>query len=345
MNNVLTQIIIKLLESEMRKPGKEKANLVYLSPVLLWVGIVCTGIFLIPGLFVPLSTGEWDMALFFLAFAALGCTLIIAYCNCRIRYSDTEFKVKFFLGYRRTFHYAEIESIQGKQRDVKLRVRGCTVRLDEAAVGKAEFLAVARKQYRIAHGGKAIPEVKKRKFDLFNGHVDNPGEFLSVYLLIPCFMIVMLLIGVLSASPTPLEELTYITASVESGAVSENDLVLHVDGRVLEIWSYERALGDTERFLQDCSNGTEYTIGYRTVTNDEDEITGYCIEYLEDQAGEIWITPREAYINRFWEVGWVFAGFCLIWLCFCGISVYVGRNPHKFSKRTIRLFFKDGYVH
>lgn len=344
MSNVLTRIIMKLMEAEMRKPGKEKASLVYLSPVLLCVGILGTCIFLIPGLLIPLCTGKWDSA-FFLGFAALSSTLIIAYRNCRIRYNDTEFTVKFFLGYRKTFRYEEIESIQGRQRDVKLRVRGCTVRIDETAVGKTQFLAVARKQYRITHGGKSIPEVRKKKLDLFNGHVDNPEEFLFVYLLIPCFMFGMILVCFFSSSPTALEELTYITASVESCAVSENDLALFIDGHVLEIWSYERALEDTEPFLQDCGNGMVYTIGYRTVTNDDDEITGYCIEYLEDQTGALWLTPQEAYNNRFWEICWVIAGFCLIWLGFCGISIYVGRNPHKFSKRTIRLFFKDGYVH
>jgi hypothetical protein len=49
MNHGITNVIIKLLDREMKKPRQGKENLVYLSPVLLWVGIVCTGLFLIPG--------------------------------------------------------------------------------------------------------------------------------------------------------------------------------------------------------------------------------------------------------------------------------------------------------
>jgi hypothetical protein len=109
-------------------------------------------------------------------------------------YDKEGFTVKYFLGYRRHFSYSEIESIQGNLRDVKLRVRGCTVRVDEAAIGKLEFLAFAKKQYRIHSGGKAIPKAKP-KGDIFNGHVDNPSEFIFAYLLVLLFMPGMLLIS------------------------------------------------------------------------------------------------------------------------------------------------------
>ena len=348
MNQVLTNIIIKLLDREMKKPRQGKENLVYLSPVLLWVGIVCTALFLIPGLIVPLCTGWSGEYLFFLAFAAFSSTLIIAYINCRIRYTEEEFTVKNFFGIRRTFRYEDIQSIQGSHRDVKLKVRGRTVRIDEAAVGKLDFLRMAKKRYRTAHGGKPIPEIKKSKWDVFNGHVDNPGEFVFGYVFMLLFMPVAFVFCFLLSEPTPLEEMTYVTAPVSRMAVAEDDktdLVLVLDGTELEVWGYEHTLTDAEAFRNACNAGEIFTVGYRQVKNDEGEVTGFSAEYAEDSRGTVWLTPQAAYNNRFREVAIIFGIFEIVWIIIVAASVYVGRNPHKFSRKFVRLFFKDGYVH
>lgn len=347
MNRGLTNVIVKLVDREMHKPRASREGVVYLSPVLLWVGIICTALFLIPGLIVPLATGSWETWPF-LCFAVLGASLIVGYINCRIWYNEDGFAVKYFLGYRRHFSYSEIESIQGWRRDVKLKVRGCTVRVDEVAVGKWEFLDFARKKYRIHSGGKAIPVVKKSKWDPFNGHVDNPGEFVFAYLLLLVFMPGAMLVCWLVTEPTPMEEMTFVTAEVAWTKPAEDDktdLVLYAGGTEMEIWGYKNTLSDPDAFLRGCKNGEIFTVGYRTVTNDEDEITGFSAEYIQDSSGKIWITPEMAKNNRFREVAVIFGVLELIWLAFCGASIYVGRNPHKFSKKTVRLFFKDGYVH
>lgn len=345
MNHGLTQAIVRLLDQEMRKPRKGSTGVVYLSPVLLWIGIVCTAIFLIPGLFVPLHTGDWSMGWFFLVMAVLSSTLIVAYINCRIWYTEESFTVRYFWGFRRTFSYGEIESVQGKQRDVKLKVRRCTVRVDEFAVGRKEFLNVARKQYRIATGGKAIPVAQKPKWDIFNGHVENSGEFLAVYITLCLFMPVLTAVLWFVVEPTPMEDLTIVTGQVEVIAVDERNLVIRAGGEAMEIRGYEKTLADTQAFLDASEQGAVFKIGYRIVTNDEDEITGFCAEYIQDSGGKVWITPQGAKEYRFESTAGVFALVELMLLAYCGASIYVGRNPHKFSKKVIRQFFKDGYVH
>lgn len=349
MNHGITNVIIKLLDREMKKPRQGKENLVYLSPVLLWVGIVCTGLFLIPGLLVPLFTGEWaGEYLFFLAFAVFSSSLVVAYINCRIWYTEEEFTVRNFLGIRRTFRYEEIESIQGSHRDVILKVRGRTVRIDEAAVGKLEFLRLAKKRYRTAHGGNPIPEIKKSKWDIFNGHVDNPGEFLVGYGFMLLFMPAAFLLCFFLSEPTPMEEMTFVTAPIVRMTVAEDDktdLVLLAAGTEMEIWGYQHTLSDAEAFLAAGRAGEVFTIGYRVVRNDEKEVTGLSAEYIEDTEGKVWLTPRAAYNNRFREVSIIFGIFEVVWIAIVAASVYVGRNPSKFSKKVIRLFFKDGYVH
>lgn len=345
MNQALTQFVVRLVENAAKKPRKTTAGMVYLSPVLLWVGMICGSIFLIPGLLVPLHTGNWTGGIFFLCFSAMGFSIVVGYINCRIFYTESEFTVKYFLGYRRTFTYDQIESIRGNTRDVKLMVNGCAVRIDELSVGKAEFLNMARKQYRITHGGKAIPKITKDKWDPFNGHVDNPGEMLFAYLLVALFIPVMLLICYFTVKPTPMEELTMVSGTVTEISVDGRNLVLRVENMEMEIWGYKRTLTDAAEYIRICNQGEVFTLGYRTVTNDNHEITGYCVEYILDSRGNTWITPQVARNDRFFVAGFMFSVVELVWLAFCSVSIYVGRNPHKFSKRIIRWFFKDGYVH
>lgn len=345
MNHGLTSLFLAIFERELHKPRKGKDNLVFLSPVLLWTGILLTGVFLIPGLFVPLSTGDWSMGWLFLVMAFLSSTLIVAYINCRIWYTEDSFTVKYFFGFRRTFSYAEIESIQGKQRDIKLRVRGCTVHVDETAVGKKEFLTVAKRKYRLTHGGKAIPVAQKPKWDIFKGHVENPGEFLVVYIILCLFMPVLTAVLWFAVEPTPMEELTMVTGQVEILGVEDNDLLIRCGGAEMEIWGYERSLSDKESFLSVCDAGVAQTIGYRPVYNDDKELTGYAAEYIQSGEDKIYLTPQGAKEYRFKSTAGVFVLVELMLLAYCGMSVYVGRNPRKFSKKFIRQFFKDGYVH
>lgn len=344
MKRLISQLAVRMVEESAKNPRKGTAGLVRLPRLLLWVGAVCGGIFMIPGLLVPLQTGEWTMAVFFLCFAALSFSLVIGYINCRVFYNESEFTVKYFLGYRRTFAYHQIEAMRGSNRDIKLIVAGHAVRIDELAVGRREFLDLARKQYRISHGGKAIPKIEKDKWDLFNGHVDNPGQFLFAYLLIALFIPGMLLFGFFTVKPTPLEELNMVTGPVTRATVDESDLVLNVRGIEMEIWRYRRALPDADAFTEGYRRGETFTFGYRTVT-DEGKFVGYCVEYILDSRGITHMTPRDAWEQRFFTASVALVAVEGIWLIFCGLSIYVGRNPHKFSKRIVSWFFRDGYVH
>ena len=344
MHQAITQLVVRLVEKAAKKPGKAKENLVYLSPVLLWVGILCGGIFLIPGLLVPFHTGDWASGIIFLCFSALSFSMVVGYLNCRIYYTESEFTVKYFLGYRRTFTYDQIEAIRGSHRDIKLMVNGHAVRIDELSVGREKFLSIARKQYRITHGGKAIPKIEKDKWDPFNGHVDNPGQFVFAYLLVALFMPAALIICFFTVKPTPMEELSMVTDTVTSTVVDGSDLVLRVDGIEIEIWGYSRALDDPAGLIRDLQRGEIFTFGYRTVT-DDGKFIGHCVEYIRDSRGNSRFTPQDARNERFVTAGLAFSIVELIWLAFCGISIYVGRNPYKFSKRVVRWFFKEGYIH
>ena len=345
MNHLLTQLAVRLVENAAKKPKKGTEGLVYQSPVLLWVGIIGSVFFLIPGLLVPLHNGEWLSGIFFLGFSAMSFSLVIAYINCRIYYTESEFTAKNFLGFRRTFTYNQVESIRGNiRRDVKLKVAGRTVNLDELSVGKVEFLDMVHKQYRLTHGGKALPETIKDRWDPFQGHVDNPGEMVFSYLLVAVILPAVLLFSFFATKATPMEELTIVSGTVTHYEVDSSNLILRVKGVDTEVWGYRRSLTDPDAFLRSCANDPYLTLGYRTVT-DEGQITGYCTEYIEDQWGTVWITPQDARNERIFTAAMALGFFELFWLAYCGASIYVGRNPHKFSKRVLRQFFREGYVH
>lgn len=338
------RIVLDLLDKQMRKPREAKENQVFLNPILLGVGIVCTVLFLIPGLIVPLFTGNWETWPF-LGFAALGASLILGYCNCRIWYNEEGFTVRYLLGYRRHFTYDQIESIQGWNRDVKLKVRGCSVRVDELAVGKREFLGYAKKRYRTLSGGKPIPVVEKGRWDPFNGHVDNPGEIVAVYVLISVILPALVLGAFLTLDPTPMEELTFFVSAVSYEDEENTDLLILAEDRMVGVWGYQRTIAEPQAFLALCDEAECFIMGYRTLLDEDGNITDYSVEYIEDSSGKIWMTPEDAFEYRFYSVFWVILGFELLWLAYCGASVYVGRNPRKFSKKVIRMFFKEGYVH
>ena len=51
------------------------------------------------------------------------------------------------------------------------------------------------------------------------------------------------------------------------------------------------------------------------------------------------------HVRGAWPMVALFGGFSLLWAALVFFSIRVGRNPERYSKKVIRLFFKDGYVH
>ncbi len=344
MEKAITRFLIGLMEKEAKKPGQEEAGLVKLSPVLLWVGLVCGGLFLIPGLLVPVLQGEYlPENWFFLAMAAACLAMVMAYFHCRIRYTDTEFTVRYFLGFRRTFRYEEIQAIRSR-RGVTLRVRGRTVRIDELSVGTEEFLRLARKKYRTAHGGKPIPKAPAETWDPFNGHVDSPGEFLFLYALVEVLLIGTMIFGMASMEPWPEKELTFYEGPLQVLEENTFSALLLADSREIQVNDYLRSLMKQEAFFQACRQGQVFTLGYRPLT-DEGEIIGYEAELIRDGAGKTWRTPKDGYHSDLVLLGGLLLGMQVLWLGIVALSIRIGRNPQKYPKRVIRWFFKDGYVH
>ncbi len=53
---------------------------------------------------------------------------------------------------------------------------------------------------------------------------------------------------------------------------------------------------------------------------------------------------NEIYIQDSLAAIIILNGLLLAWIVFMACSIVVGRNPRKFSKKVVRMFFKDEYV-
>lgn len=349
LSKFISNTVVKAVDKQLHKQKDGDGKTVHLPMLMLIIGVGCTGFVLIPTI-ISFCEKEIVVGIGFSAFALLCSTMILGYCNQRIYYDEDGFTSKTFLGVKRRFSYADIEYIRGDMAsDIKLRVRNKTVHIDEIAIGKTEFLAFAQKQYRLLNGGKNIPICdKKSKCDaIFNGNVKSPAGLIVVFVIITVvlgtFIVVMPIINV----PTPINELEFKTVIVDNYSTDKECLNLNVNGFETAPFldGYKETLSDTADFFALLDNKEEIKIGYVEVVNDG--VTKYRIEYVEDINGLAYATPEdfhEYYQEDFVKVMVVFGLFFVLWIANVALTIYVGRNPHKFSKKFVRLFFKDGTI-
>lgn len=329
------------------EPVVTKYKTVILSKLLLIIGVVCTIIFSTITWFL-LETDTVISQIIFMLFSFLSSSLIIGYCNCRIQYDDNEFTVKNFWGIKHTYSYRDITGIYGKKKDVKLFLGKRMVRIDELAVGKYQFLSFAKKQYRKWNQGKSIPVVLP-KIDIFKGNIENPGQILAVYffilLLVAATLIVLytqVIINTIKA-----ENLKYTSLIFHQCEMVDEDLKLCADGdsQYYHISDYENWIEDIDKFISLCNGQTEFEIGYKIL---EDKNDSYCeIVSMAVKEGISFFTlddVNQRHVEEGWKAFWFLAGMGIIWCIFIVVSIYVGRNPQKFSLRFVSFFFKKDCI-
>ncbi len=330
-----------------RKPAETNYKTVVLPKFLLIVGLIGTGIFFIVTL-LQLRNNTTIGQIVFMMFSLLCSSLIIAYCNCRIEYDDSAFTAKSFWGIKHTYSYGEITGIRGKDRDVKLFLGKRVVRIDEIAVGKDQFLSFAKKQYRKWNQGKSIPMLPP-KMDIFKGNIDQAGEIFGIYIVIQviCIAALILVYTQFVANSIKADDLKYGTFVFHECETIDEDLHLYIDGesQYYQIYDYKNWFPDVNGFMSLCHGETEFEVSY-IIVDDENDSYGQIVSMAE-KGGASFFTLDDVnrkYEEEGWKCFWLFLGLNILWFAFSLLSIYVGRNPNKFSRRFIRLFFKDGYV-
>lgn len=279
-------------------------------------------------------------------FSLLGLSLIIGYVNCRITYDENSFTYKNFWGVKRTFKYDEITAIEDFEMDIKLYVGKYKVKIDDSAVGKNEFLTFAKKQYRIKNDGKAIPKAEMGS-DIFKGNIEQAGIMIFLYVLIGLLFLAMIVFVMIDFMPVTAKDLEYKTLSFESYEVQEGYLLLYTaeNTECYSIPAYCELLENPESFIELCNSGKSFEVGYRF--DEENDVRYYDVHSIAGQDEQVYLTPEIVHSYRcedIWKLYLIFGVLGLLYFAFVAMSIYVGRNPERFSRKFVRLFFDDQYV-
>ena len=156
---VIADIIINCVINGLQKTHSGKAGRVVLPVIYIIIGI-----FLVIGGTVISFLGwlnredKWALGAFiaFALTAIFGFGLILAWCNCRIKYDDRKFVVKNFWGIQKQYSYADLTTIIEKKDGYRFILREGKVNIDKFAVGAYEFACFAREAYFESHNGHAL---------------------------------------------------------------------------------------------------------------------------------------------------------------------------------------------
>lgn len=107
---------------------------------------------------------------------------VIGWLRFRVEYDRNGLQVRSMTVANRRCAYRDLWGIEGKRR---LYLDKGSIRLFRGNAWD-ELVSTAQRGYQRAHGEKRIPRVSsiRRNWDLFNGNVLQPGEFIFVYVIL-----------------------------------------------------------------------------------------------------------------------------------------------------------------
>ena len=336
----------RISEKIFKKPRPDRQNMVYLPDRSLIAGILCAVVFTVVGVLPPIFSGDnkiWFISVCLLGFALMGVALVIAYFNCRITFRNHDFTYKNFFGVKKTIQYRDLTGILEGNHDIKLYAGDISIYINEEALNKERFLALAKKRYRESHNGKMIPKATKK--DIFNNHVEDPQSFILVFVML-AVLFPLITIGVISfVGPESREDFSERFITVENYEISDGDLYIY-DSRDIEyrVYNYDDLIDNSSELISKLSRGANAGLLIKPIDSDEDR---YAVSDIKVN-GTSYLTFdkwHENQVQNFTFVTAMLVAFNLMIFFFIGGAIYVGRNPHKFSDRVLHLFFRPGTIH
>ena len=214
-----------------------------------------------------------------------------------------------------------------------------------------EFTAYAKRKYKTIYGRVLPVEKNPSRWDPFNGHVEESGQFIVIivmFLAIGFGMLGWTVYDFLDYATE--EETTRVKAVIEEYYANENHLILEskVPNCKFDISLYQDYDYEIERVLDEVSKENPlyiYALKYRDTNNVKGKFEVVSIENSKGAALISFEKMNEVH-NEF-ELSFLpySIGICIIFILFSATIFLVGRYPHKFSKRLQKAIFKDGYLH
>ncbi len=346
LSSFFTSFIINSLREDMNKDPNKTNGLVRLHKFILIFGVITSVIFLIPAsicFFVDKMIVE---TIVFSCFSLLGVAMIIAYFNCRIKYDEQGFCSKSFFGIKNNYTYSQVTGIKKNPHETIIILGKKRVMIDEFSVGGKAFITYLKKMYNISHNGKPIPSVRKSKADPFNGHVKDPGGFIAAFVI--ATLVIVSLAGVFLWDSfhkfTPENTIKH-TVSFDSYTVSDGDIILNHSGN--ERFEINHA-GDFKivPMLDSIFDGKTTVTVYSKKYTPDDEPEYYSVKAILRDSNYVLTFDETRELNKQAKLPLLWFPIIILaaWFGVAACTVIVGRNPKKFGKRIVRLFFKDGYI-
>lgn len=345
---ILLAVCILAVPLSVHIKKNEEENTFRMTRIPMFIGVGC-GIFMAILLFaVSFSDAGAGAYIAFAVMSLLPLALISSYFTFHIDFDKDGFTHRNALGIERRYRYTDVTGISGgaEHGDITLYASGHKIRIDEGAnpVKKRTFLQFVKAQYRKNNKGQTLPR-KSSKFDIFNGNVRNPGEFIFIYILVSVFFLGCFILLCILGTPTKAEELEYKTVSFDRYAIEKDeqsdDLCLYAGDAEYRMNSYENYLKNTDRLLSLCNGKTVFTVGVKG------KDAHYNIYMLARFGGETYLTLEES--NRIEQktmiaIYLIYGLILLFWFAFIFFSIRIGRNPMKYPKWLVHGFFKPNYI-
>lgn len=342
----LIPIIVNGVFAFLRQPKNIEKGKVYLPKFFAILGVITSTIFLIPAFITVFSDEPIWVPIVFFFFSSLGAILIIAFVNCRISYDEDGFIAKSFFGIKRKYTYDQVTAIKENMHEKYICIDKRKVMVDEFSIGGNDFIKLVKKKYRTLHNGQSLPKVYTTKYDIFNGNISDVTGFLFAFIMVAVIAIGFLIFTVCyTYIPSTLNNTNEQSVSFISYDVENEDIIL--------------TSSDNEIFKIHYADKQTNIEGIKSICNGKTSVTTYSKEFTDDDETPYHsvkaIIHNDIYILSFEETNKLhiqeyrilvlFGIFmCLVWGAYVVATIIVGRNPKKFSKKIIRLFFKDGYI-
>ena len=331
----------------LRYPKKAEKGKVYLPKFFVILGLITSTIFLIPTIITAFSDEPIWVTILFFAFSLLGSGFIIAFINCRISYDENGFTSKNFFGIKRTYTYDQVTAIKENMHEDYIYLGKRKVMIDEFSIGGTDFIAYVRKRYRTIHKGCVLPIIRKTKHDIFNGNVEDVFGFMFMYITVSVVIvaIAVFLVWYIYLTPSTVDNTVEQQVSFVSCVTKDDEIVLTSSDSKLYKIRFTNKNFDTEKIKSICDSKTVFTIYSKEITPHDEE------NYYSIKA----ILHRDTYLlsfeetnswhqEEYWPLLFLPIILAIVWGVYIAGSIIVGRNPKKFSKKVIKLFFKDGYL-
>lgn len=343
----LIPLVVGGVLSFLRNPKTPQKGKVIFPKVFITFGSIGTVIFLIPTFITAFSDGSLWISAVFLLLAMLAASLIVAYLNCRIDYDEDGFTAKSFFGVKRRFTYDQITAVKYHMYDTALYLGKYKVVIYDYAAGRFEFHLFVKKKYRRIYK-KAIPE--KVNKDIFNGNIHSPFQFVLTYIVTGVLgigLLIAIVCWVHFSQPDSPNNTTERQVVFQACQKKGGDWILTAtDGKIYKIKDAYTSL-DVAQVASLCDGKTVLT----TYTNEVSR-SGHNRQFYDSvkaivRDGEYILTFDQT--HRFFKQGAIPLILLLLTLNlmlaagFAG-CVIVGRNPSKYSKKTVLFFFRRGYL-